>query len=283
MTVTAKEVNELRTKTGAGLMDCKKALIEANGDFEKAIEILRKKGQKISASRQDREAKEGAIFAITNADNTLAYAIELNCETDFVARTDDFTNLGNLIVKLALEKNAQSLEQLLALTTSDNLTVQQKLEEAMAKIGEKIEISKFQSLQGEYIYAHLHTGGRIAVLLSMQGTKEVAKDKLAQVAKDVCMQITAMNPIAVDKNSVNHEIIQKEIEIGKEQARQEGKPENILEKIALGKLEKFFKENTLLAQEFVKDNSKTIEQLLKEYHKNLTVVAFNRLELGAKS
>lgn len=283
MTVTAKEVNELRTKTGAGLMDCKKALIEANGDFEKAIEILRKKGQKISASRQDREAKEGAIFAITNADNTLAYAIELNCETDFVARTDDFTKLGSLIVKLALEKNAQSLEQLLALTTSDNLTVQQKLEEAMAKIGEKIEISKFQSLQGEYIYAHLHTGGRIAVLLSMQGTKDVAKDRLAQVAKDVCMQITAMNPIAVDKNSVNPEIIQKEIEIGKEQARQEGKPENILEKIAIGKLEKFFKENTLLAQEFVKDNSKTIQQLLKEYHKDLSVVAFKRLELGTKS
>jgi elongation factor Ts len=278
MTVSAKEVNELRQQTGAGMMDCKKALMEAEGDFQKAIEILRKKGQKISASRQAKDAKEGSIFVCVSDDKKQGFAIEMNCETDFVARTDDFTSLGQSIVELAKNQKITSLDALLDAKLGD-LTVKQKLEEAMAKIGEKIDIKKLETLEGEYVFSHLHTGGRIGVLVAFKGTNS-AKD-LENIAKDVAIQITAMNPIAVDKNGVSQEIIQKEIEIGKEQARNEGKPEPILEKIALGKLEKFFKENTLLLQEFVKDNTKTIEQLLKEHGKDLAVTAFKRLVLGS--
>jgi len=278
MAITAKEVNELRQQTGAGMMDCKKALVEAEGDFQKAIEILRKKGQKISASRQDRDAKEGSIFVAVSDDHHHGYAIELNCETDFVGKNSDFLALGQSIIDLAKNNKITSLEALLV-ADLEGITVKQKLEEAMGKIGEKIDIRKLETLEGEYVYSHLHTGGRIGVLVALKGINGVKN--LESVAKDVAIQITAMNPIALDKSGVSQAIIDKEIEIGKEQARQEGKPEQILEKIALGKLEKFFKENTLLAQEFVKDNSKTIEQLLKEHGKDLTVSSFKRLALGS--
>lgn len=278
MTVTAKEVNELRQQTGAGMMDCKKALVEAEGDFQKAIEILRKKGQKISASRQDRDAKEGSVFIAISDDKKQGFAIELNCETDFVGKNSDFLALGQSIVDLVKNHKITSLDVLLETKLGD-ITVKQKLEEAMGKIGEKIDIRRLEVLEGEFVYGHLHTGGRIGVLVAFAGTQN-AKN-LESVAKDVAIQITAMNPIAVDKNSVDPSIIDKEIEIGKEQARQEGKPEQILEKIAIGKLEKFFKENTLLAQEFVKDNTKTIQQLLKENGNDLTVTHFKRLALGS--
>lgn len=278
VTITAKEVNELRQQTGAGMMDCKKALMEANGDFQKAIEILRKKGQKISASRQDRIAKEGSIFIAISDDNKQGFAIELNCETDFVGKNSDFLALGQSIIDLVKNQKITSLNSLLE-ATIDGLTVKQKLEEAMGKIGEKIDIRKLEILEGDYVYGHLHTGGRIGVLVAFSGIEGV--NNLEHVAKDVAIQITAMNPIAVDKNGVDQSIIDKEIEIGKEQARQEGKPEQILEKIAMGKLEKFFKENTLLAQEFVKDNTKTVQQLLNEYGKSLVVTGFKRLALGS--
>ncbi len=278
MAITAKEVNELRQQTGAGMMDCKKALVEAEGDFQKAIEILRKKGQKISVSRQDREAKEGSIFLAISDDKKRGYAMELNCETDFVGKNSDFLALGQSIINLAKSNQITSLENLLK-SNLEGITVRQKLEEAMGKIGEKIDIRRLEILEGEYVFGHLHTGGRIGVLVAFAGTDNT-KD-LDSVAKDVAIQITAMNPIAIDKNGVDQSIIDKEIEIGKEQARQEGKPEHILEKIAIGKLEKFFKENTLLAQEFVKDNSKTIQQLLKEHGKDLMVTGFKRLALGS--
>ncbi len=278
MAITAKEVNELRQQTGAGMMDCKKALVEAEGDFQKAIEILRKKGQKISASRQDRDAKEGSIFIAISDDKKQGFAIELNCETDFVGKNSDFLALGQSIIDLAKNNKITSLDTLLD-TQLDGITIRQKLEEAMGKIGEKIDIRKLEILEGEFVYGHLHTGGRIGVLVALSGISG-AKDVEA-VAKDVSIQITAMSPIAVDKSGVDQSIIDKEIEIGKEQARQEGKPEQILEKIAIGKLDKFFKENTLLAQEFVKDNTKSIQQLLKEHGKDLTVTSFKRLALGS--
>lgn len=278
VTITAKEVNELRQQTGAGMMDCKKALVEAEGDFQKAIEILRKKGQKISASRQDRDAKEGSVFVAISDDKKHGFAIELNCETDFVGKNSDFLALGQSIIDMVKNNQITSLEVLLETKLGD-ITVKQKLEEAMGKIGEKIDIRKLEVLSGDYVYGHLHTGGRIGVLVALSGIE--GANNLESVAKDVAIQITAMNPIAVDKNGVDQSIIDKEIEIGKEQARQEGKPEQILEKIAIGKLDKFFKENTLLAQEFVKDNTKTIQQLLKEHGKDLTVTGFKRLALGS--
>ncbi len=278
MAITAKEVNELRQQTGAGMMDCKKALVEAEGDFQKAIEILRKKGQKISASRQDRDAKEGSIFVAISNDKKQGYAIELNCETDFVGKNSDFLALGQSIIDLAKNNQITSLDTLLD-AQLEGITIRQKLEEAMGKIGEKIDIRKLEVLEGEFVYGHLHTGGRIGVLVAFSGIN--GAKNLEAVAKDVAIQITAMNPIAVDKNGVDQSIIDKEIEIGKEQARQEGKPEQILEKIAIGKLDKFFKESTLLAQEFVKDNTKNIQQLLKEHGNDLTVTSFKRLALGS--
>jgi elongation factor Ts len=274
--ITAQDVNKLRTMTGAGMMDCKNALTEANGDFEKAIELLRKKGQKVSASRSDKEAKEGAVFIKVSDDKKEAVLIALNCETDFVALTDNFQNLGKLLAETALAKKSLSKESLLSEKAGD-LTLQERMTELVGKIGEKLEISEFIHMKGEQVVPYIHAGNKLGVLVSLKGVN--GKD-VTEAGKDVGMQIAAMNPVAVDETSVDKSVIEKELEIAKEIIRAEGKPENMIEKIAQGKLNKFFKDNTLVHQIFVKDNSKTIAQYLESVSKGLTVADFKRVAIG---
>ena len=276
MAITAKEVNKLRQMTGAGMMDCKKALVEAEGDFDKAIELLRKKGQKVSASRADRETSEGVVFTHTNADQTKGILIAFTCETDFVAKNEDFIALGKAITEKAFEANAADVDAIKALEI-DGLTVAEKIVEATGKIGEKLEVSAYQTIESEAVVPYIHSNKKLGVLV---GLKNVNGASVEEAGKDVAMQIAAMNPIAVDKDGVDSATVEKEIEIGKEQARQEGKPENILEKIAQGKLNKFFKDNTLLSQAFVKDNSMSIEKYLDGVSKGLTVSDFKRVQIG---
>lgn len=275
MAITAKQVNDLRQTTGAGMMDCKNALVEADGDFDKAVEFLRKKGQKVSEKRLDRDAKEGSVFAKESASNNEGVMIELNCETDFVAMNDDFQGLGNTILELAFNNKPANLEGLLALPMSDGRPVQDHLTDAMGRIGEKIAVRSYAHLMGDYVGSYIHPGARVGVLIAFEG------GDASGISRDVAMQIAAMAPVAIDKDGVNSDVIEREIEIGKDQARQEGKPEAMLEKIAAGKLNKFFKENTLLAQDFVKDPSKNVETFIKDHNPNLKVKAFSRMQLGA--
>lgn len=274
--ITAQDVNKLRSMTGAGMMDCKKALTEANGDFEKAIEILRKKGQKVSASRSDKDAKEGSVFVKTSNDNKEAVLIALNCETDFVAKNEAFQNLGKLIAETAFEKKSATKEALLA-EKVDGLTLNDKITELVGKIGEKIEVKEFVRMTGEAVVPYIHAGSKLGVLVSLKGVN--GKD-VTDAGKDVGMQIAAMNPVAVDEKSVDKTVIEKELEIAKAQILAEGKPENMVEKIAQGKLNKFFKESTLVHQIFVKDNSKTIAQYLDSVSKGLTVAEFKRVAIA---
>jgi elongation factor Ts len=276
MAITAQEVNKLRQMTGAGMMDCKKALTEAEGDFEKAIDILRKKGQKVSASRADRETKEGTIVTNVSADNTTGTLLSLTCETDFVAKNDEFVAFANTLLDLATKNGSSSVEQILALPF-ENITVAEKIIEMTGKIGEKIEISHFEVVNGEAVVPYIHSNGKLGVLVALTKTSGAAVE---EAGKDVAMQIAAMNPVAVDKDGVDASVIEREIEVGKDQARQEGKPEEMLEKIAMGKLQKFYKENTLLSQSFVKDNSLSIAQYLDKVSKGMTVAAFKRVSIG---
>lgn len=276
-TISASDVNKLRQMTGAGMMDCKKALTETNGDFDAAVDFLRKKGQKVSASRSDREAKEGAVIAKTSADSKTGVIIELNCETDFVAKNEDFVGFAQQLAELALNGKPKDLDALKALSIG-SLSVADKITEYVGKIGEKIDVSRYEILEGENVVAYIHAGNKIGVLVVLNNANNAAN---AAAGKDVAMQIAAMNPMALDKSDVDPSVIAREIEIGKEQARAEGKPEAMLEKIAEGKLGKFYKESTLLNQEFVKDSSKTISQMLNGVEKGLTVKAFKRIALGA--
>ncbi|MEQ8552735.1 MAG: translation elongation factor Ts [Cyclobacteriaceae bacterium] len=276
MAITAQDVNKLRQMTGAGMMDCKKALTEAEGDFDKAVELLRKKGQKVSASRADRETSEGVVFAKTVNDDKKGILIAFTCETDFVAKNEDFIKLGEEIVEVAAKENPSSIEELKALK-SGNLTITEKITETTGKIGEKLEISSYEILEGEKVVPYIHLNSKLGVLVALNNTNGT---DVSEAGRDVAMQIAAMNPVAVDKDGVDAAIIEKEIEIGKEQARQEGKPEQIIDKIAQGKLQKFFKENTLLNQAFVKDNSLSIQQYLDGINKGLTVSAFKRVVIG---
>lgn len=276
MAITAQDVNKLRQMTGAGMMDCKKALTESGGDFDKAIEILRKKGQKVSASRSDRETKEGAVFVRTNDANTKAVLIAFTCETDFVAKNDEFVALGNKIADLAFANTPASIDDLKAIKDGD-LTLNERIVELVGKIGEKLDISAYEVVEAEAVVSYIHAGSKLGVLVSLEGVNGA---DVTDAGRDVGMQIAAMNPIAVDQNGVDKSVVEKEIEIGKELARQEGKPEEMVEKIALGKLNKFFKENTLLSQAFVKDNSKTVAQYLDSVQKGLTVTEFKRIAIG---
>lgn len=276
MAITAQDVNKLRQMTGAGMMDCKKALTEAGGDFDKAIEYLRKKGQKVSDSRADRETSEGIVFPKTNADGTEGVIVAFTCETDFVAKNDEFVALGNAITDLAFAEKPANVEALMALSL-DGLTVNERIIEMTGKIGEKLVISAFELVSGEAIVPYTHSNKKLGVLVTL---KNVNGTDVMDAGKDVAMQIAAMNPIAVDKEGVDPTIVEKEIEIGKDQARQEGKPEAIIEKIATGKLNKFFSENTLLSQKFVKDSSMTISQYLDGVNKGLTVSGFKRVAIG---
>lgn len=276
MAISAQDVNKLRQMTGAGMMDCKKALTEAGGDFEKAIEILRKKGQKVSASRSDRDAKEGAVFVKVSDDNKEAVLIALNCETDFVAKNDEFQNLGKLIADKAFAEKPADKEALLSLK-ADGLTLNERIVELVGKIGEKIEVSEYVHMRGEAVVPYIHAGAKLGVLVSLKGVN--GKD-VTEAGKDIGMQIAAMNPVAVDEKSVDRTVIDKELEIAKAQIIAEGKPENMVEKIAQGKLQKFFKDSTLLHQAFVKDGSKTVAQYLDTVTKGLTVAEFRRVSIG---
>ncbi|MFY0654333.1 MAG: elongation factor Ts [Cyclobacteriaceae bacterium] len=276
MAISAKEVNELRKMTGAGMMDCKKALVEADGDYDKAIELLRKKGQKVSASRSDRETTEGVVVVKTNDDQTEGTLITLTCETDFVAKNVDFVALANEILEAAYANKPADIEAIKALPAG-NITVGEKIIENIGKIGEKLEITAYETLSADQVVPYIHAGSKLGVLVGLSNTN--GSDQ-TEAGKDVAMQIAAMNPIALDKDGVDESIVAKEIEIGKEQARAEGKPEQILEKIAMGKLNKFYKENTLLSQVFVKDNSVNISQYLDGVSKGMTVSAFKRIAIG---
>lgn len=274
--ISAQDVNKLRQMTGAGMMDCKKALTEADGDFEKAIEILRKKGQKVSASRSDRDAKEGSVFIKVSDDKKEAVLIALNCETDFVAKNEEFQSLGKLIAETAYANKPADKEALLNLKAG-SLSLNDKIVELVGKIGEKIEVSEYIHMKGETVVPYIHAGSKLGVLVSLKGIN--GKD-VTEAGKDVGMQIAAMNPVAVDEKSVDRTLIEKELEIAKAQIIAEGKPENMVEKIAQGKLNKFFKESTLLHQAFVKDNSKTVAQYLDSISKGLTVAEFRRVTIG---
>ncbi len=271
--ITAAEVNKLRKTTGAGMMDCKNALVEAEGDFEKAIEILRKKGQKVAAKRADRESSEGAAIARVNDDKTSGVIISLNCETDFVAKNESFVSLANDLAELAL--GFDSKEDLLA-ANYNGITVQEKLTEQTGVIGEKIEIGGFKKLSAPFVGSYIHAGNKIATLVGLSA----AVDGAEVAAKDVAMQAAAMNPIALDEKDVEQSVIEKEIEIAKDQLRQEGKPEAMLDNIAKGKLNRFFKDNTLVNQAFIKDSKQTVDQYVKSVDSNLEVTGFQRVALG---
>ena len=274
MGITAKEVNELRQSTGAGMMDCKKALVEADGDFEKAIEFLRKKGQKVSASRQDRHTSEGAVFVSVNVAGNEGFAMSLQCETDFVAKNEDFQNLGKQIADLAGNSSITSKEDILNLELNGE-KVSDVLVSNMGKIGEKLEIGSFERINGDIVVPYLHVGSKLGVLIALNG----GSGDLKTLGKDLAMQIAALNPLAVDKSGVDAQTLENEFRIGKELALAEGKPENMLDKIAEGKVSRFLKDNTLLGQAFVKDNSKTVENLLKEFG-NTQVSGFKRVTIG---
>ena len=274
--ISAADVKKLRELTGAGMMDCKKALTEAEGDTDKAIEILRKKGQKLSAKRADREAKEGVVLAVVTDDRTKGVIVRLSCETDFVAKNESFIELTQKFADIALNNFPADLEAFKALEFENGLSVGEKVIEQTGVIGEKVDLSSYEKLEASQVAPYIHMGNRAGVLVGMNK----ADDSYFDAGRDVAMQVAAMRPVAVDKDGVDESIIEKEIEIGKEQARQEGKPEAILEKIATGKLNKFFKENTLLNQQFVKDSKKSVAQYLQSFDKELTVTDFKHVELG---
>lgn len=274
--ISASDVNKLRQQTGAGMMDCKKALIEANGDFEAAVDYLRKKGAKVAASRQDRDSNEGVVIAKTTADGKQGVVIELNCETDFVAKNSDFIAFGQQIADAAIANVPASLDALKQLEL-DGVKIADLLLDQTGKIGEKIDISTYETIEAEKVIAYIHGNYRLGVLVGLSNAVEGADE----AGKDVAMQIAAMNPVAIDKGDVNDEVVQRELAIAKEQIRAEGKPEEMVEKIAQGKLNKFYKESTLLNQEFVKDSSKNIAQFLDSVSKGLTVTVFKRVQLGA--
>lgn len=271
--IKAADVAKLRKMTGAGMMDCKKALQEADGDFTKATEIIRKKGQAVANKRADREASEGVVLAKASADRTKGFIVVLNCETDFVAKNDDFVKFAESILDLAIENQPANLEELNSLPLSGK-SVSDAVTEQIGIIGEKLELSFYDKIDAAQVTAYIHPGNKLA---SMIGLNKVVANE--QVGKDVAMQVAAMSPVAIDKDDVSQEVQDRELEIGKEQARRDGKPEEILEKIAMGKLNKFFRENTLLNQDFVKENKKTVKQYLQETDKDLTVTGFIRFGL----
>jgi elongation factor Ts len=273
-TISSADVARLRKVTLAGMMDCKKALEESNGDFNKAIEIIRKKGQAVANKRADRDASEGVVLSKVSPDGRSGALTVLNSESDFVAQNAEFLALAGNILDLALLKKPENLEALKAVPM-ENSTVGEKVIEFVGIIGEKLELAYYDKIEASHVQAYVHPGNRLATLV---GFSKAGVD--VQVYKDIAMQIAAMNPVAVDKDDVPASVIAQEIEIGKEQARREGKPEEMLEKIAQGKLSKFYKDSTLLNQEFIKDNKMTIRQYLQSVDKQLTVTAFKRYTLN---
>ncbi len=274
--ISAADVKKLREMTGAGMMDCKQALTEAEGDFDKAIEILRKKGEKLSLKRADREATEGVVLALVASDHKRGVIVKLSCETDFVAKNEDFIALTRKFGEIALASFPETREALLALPFESGLTIEGKVTEQIGVIGEKIELSEYARIEAAQICPYIHMGNKAAVLVGLN----LEDSAYYEAGRDVAMQVAAMHPIALDKDDVDPSVIEKEIEIGKEVARNEGKPEEMLEKIALGKLNKFYKDSTLLNQDFVKDNKLTVAAFLKSKNKDLTATGFRHVKLG---
>jgi elongation factor Ts len=271
--ITAAQVKELRESTGAGMMDCKKALVETDGDFEAAVDVLRKKGQKVAAKRGDNETKEGLIYARSTADGKSGVVLALSCETDFVAKNDSFVSLANDLADIALGYDSK---EAFLVADFNGLSVQDKLTEQTGVIGEKIEIGGFDKLNAPFVGSYIHAGNKIATLAGLSAAVEGA----AIAAKDVAMQAAAMNPVALNEEGVDQSVIDKEIEIAKDQLRQEGKPEAMLDNIAKGKLKRFFKDNTLVNQDFIKDSKQSVTQYVKSVDADLTVTGFARVALG---
>lgn len=276
MAITAAEVNKLRQQTGAGMMDCKNALVEANGDFETAIDILRKKGQKIAAKRGENDASEGLVLAQATADGKAGVVLALNCETDFVAKNDGYMKLVQSFLDIALTNLPASADALKALAYDDKLTVADKITEQIGVIGEKLDLASYAVVNADKVVAYNHPGNQLATLVGLNSASDVAED----AGKQVAMQVAAMNPIALNKDGVDARTIEREIEVGKDLAIQEGKPAEMADKIAQGRLAKFFKENTLLSQEFIRDNKFTVESFLESTEKGLTVSDFKRIALS---
>lgn len=276
VTISAADVNNLRKTTGAGMMDCRKALMESNGDFEQAIDYLRKKGQKVADKRSDREANEGVAIAIANPEANFGVAIQISAETDFVSKNQDFVDFANNVAKIALENKPATIDDLKALPM-DGATVGEKLLEMVAKIGEKIDIVRYEQVNADAVVPYIHGNYRIGVLV---GLNKANNDTVTTAGRDVAMQIAAMNPIALDESQVSPETIEREKNIAVEQIKAEGKPAEMAEKIAMGKMNKFFKENTLLNQLFVKDNSLSVKDYLNKAESGLTVTVFRRLAIG---
>jgi len=271
--ITASDVNKLRQMTGAGMMDCKSALTEANGDFEEAIDILRKKGQKVAAKRADRDATEGIVSAATTANNGIGVVFSLNCETDFVAKNDGYQSLAKKLLDIAMENLPASLDAFKALAFEGGMSVAEKLIEQTGVIGEKIDIMAYEKIEAPYVAHYIHAGSKLATLVGLN--KEAV-----EAGRNVAMQAAAMNPVALNRDAVSQEMIERELEIGRELARQEGKPENMLDKIAEGRLNKFYKESTLVEQEFIKDSKLSVGQYLTSVDKDLALTAFRRVGLG---
>jgi elongation factor Ts len=278
-TITAAEINKLRQTTGAGMMDCRKALVESDGDFEKAIDYLRKKGQKVAALRSDREAKEGVIIAKTTADNKTGFIITLACETDFVAKNAEFVAFAQTIMDAAIRNNANSLEEVLAIQL-DGASVTDKINDQVAKIGEKIQLARFEKVTANAVAAYIHGAYRMGVLVGLSKNSSAILD----AGKDVAMQIAAMNPVAVSPDSVPANVVERERAIVTDQIKNDpkmaGKPDEMIDKIATGKLNAFFKENTLTAQAYVKDAGKTVGDYLKSVDADVKVTEFKRVQLG---
>jgi elongation factor Ts len=273
--ISAADVNKLRQMTGAGMMDCKKALTESNGDFEAAIDFLRKKGQKVAGNRADRDANEGVVLAKVTPDHKKAVLVTINCETDFVAKNQEFIDFTTRVTDLALENFPADVVSLGSIQI-DGLSVNDKITELVGKIGEKMELH-YSNLTAEYAVAYNHPGNRLATIV---GFNQSGVANLETIARDVAMQAAAMAPVAVDKDDVDTTTLERELDVAREQVRAEGKPEDMVEKIAQGKLNKFYKESTLLNQEFIKDNKLTVRQYLQQADKDLTVTGFKRRALG---
>lgn len=275
MAISAKDVKRLRDMTGVGMMDCKKALVEADGDLDKAVEILRKKGQKVAEKRADREANEGLIVTATSDDQKTAAIVEVNCETDFVARNDEFVGFANEMAALALSEQPENLEAFKATTFKDGRTVGEALIDMTGKIGEKIDVRRISLLTSEsgQVITYIHPGSRLGVLVDIQGNGSVA-----ETGRDVAMQVAALNPVATRREDVPQTVQDKEMEIAREAALNEGKPEHIIDRIATGKLERYFKDHVLIEQPFVKDSSMTVKEMLKRAGAN--VQTYVRFALG---
>jgi elongation factor Ts len=276
MAITAAEVNKLRQQTGAGMMDCKNALVEANGDYEVAIDVLRKKGQKIAAKRGENETKEGFILAQVSENGKTGVLITLNCETDFVAKTEGFQSFVKSLADIALDKMPETTEELVALPYDAKVSVAEMITEHVGKVGEKLVLSNYAKLSADQVVAYNHPGNQLATIVALNSASTEAVD----AGKQVAMQVAAMNPVALDKSGVDARTIERELEVGKELAIQEGKPAEMAEKIAQGRLSKFFKENTLLSQPFVRDNKLTVEEFLNSTEKGLSVSDFKRFSLS---